>query len=203
MTFKITTIKATGEVKTWARASAPGLKMLQDAVGGYVELIPTTDGSQFYVNEDGLSKRLPINAVASIAASRPIVGDVIIVHDETPPHDQEEGDDDDRDPNEPPKTPNAYTVAVYLCDREFGGPEEGGWYYDSGRLSVDHWFATKVFPTRAEANVYRDQLQIDLDTGDNAGRPKTSSVLSIGRFMAEVYDSIPPAHYPATRPFYS
>ncbi len=31
--------------------------------------------------------------------------------------------------------PPAYvTVAVYECDRAYGGPEEGGWYYDCGDI---------------------------------------------------------------------
>jgi hypothetical protein len=32
------------------------------------------------------------------------------------------------------RKPAYLTVAVYLMDRAYGGPEEGGWYYDVGYL---------------------------------------------------------------------
>ena len=32
-----------------------------------------------------------------------------------------------------------YVVAVYLCDRAFGGHEEGGWWYQTGILAIDPW----------------------------------------------------------------
>ena len=30
-----------------------------------------------------------------------------------------------------------HSIAVYLIQRVYGGPEEGGWYYDAGELCVD------------------------------------------------------------------
>jgi len=38
----------------------------------------------------------------------------------------------------------SYTVAVYICDRAYGGPEEGGWWYDCGVPSEGQYYA-KVF----------------------------------------------------------
>ena len=100
------------------------------------------------------------------------------------------------------ETPGAYTVAVYLCDRAYGGPEEGGWYYDTGRLSVQHWNRTRVFATLAEAHAYQTNVQRDLEANENAGRPGISSVLSIGRYYADVLNVVPPRYYPETAPHY-
>jgi hypothetical protein len=33
------------------------------------------------------------------------------------------------------KNSNMVSVAVYRCDRAFGGPEEGGWYFDAGAVT--------------------------------------------------------------------
>ena len=30
-----------------------------------------------------------------------------------------------------------YSIAAYSISREYGGPEEGGWYYDSGEVLPD------------------------------------------------------------------
>jgi len=30
-----------------------------------------------------------------------------------------------------------HSATVYLVQRLYGGPEEGGWYYDSGELCTD------------------------------------------------------------------
>lgn len=52
------------------------LDALQTAVGGYVEVVPC-DGGALFVNEDGLSLKLPPNSFASFLAGRMIVGDVV------------------------------------------------------------------------------------------------------------------------------
>lgn len=33
-----------------------------------------------------------------------------------------------------PVTPKYKHVNAYACNQEYGGPEEGGWYYETGRL---------------------------------------------------------------------
>lgn len=59
----------------------PTLEELQAAVGGYVEFVPVPamDGITMVVDEDGLPKAKPVNALASEIAMRPIVGDVVLV----------------------------------------------------------------------------------------------------------------------------
>jgi hypothetical protein len=58
-----------------------GLKVLQNAVGGLIELVPVKEDNDFMmiVNEEGLLKRLRINPVATILAGKPIVGAVAVI----------------------------------------------------------------------------------------------------------------------------
>ena len=54
------------------------LKEAQDFVGGYIEIIVKGD-VQIVVNEEGLLHRLPENTFASIFASQPLVGNVLVL----------------------------------------------------------------------------------------------------------------------------
>ena len=57
------------------------LVQLQHAVGGSIERYqdPTEDRPiHFWVNEDGITKKLPLNMVASILAGHRLHGDVVI-----------------------------------------------------------------------------------------------------------------------------
>ena len=102
-------------------------------------------------------------------------------------------DTDTRDDGLPP----VESVALYLVDRAYGGPEEGGWWYDYGtlvpleqarELAPMHW--QPQYLTREENNTPRHQELRDhvlqgqayLDATANKGRPSTSSVLSQGRY---------------------
>ena len=116
---------------------------------------------------------------------------------------------EEREHREPEPTPAPFwTVAIYLIDRSYGGPEEGGWYYTSGDR-VDHvldgvpgsWLLT-VYDTEEQCEVFVKQLQDLLDKTVNVGRRDIGSVLSTGRYQAEVYNGHPPKHYPETRPHY-
>jgi len=96
----------------------------------------------------------------------------------------------------------AYTVAVYLCDRAWGGAEEGGWYYDTGTPCDEYAEFTRGFVREAAARVYAEQLNTSHSAEWNRDRAQTSSVLSQGRYYAEVCEGLPTA-YPSTRPYYS
>lgn len=85
--------------------------------------------------------------------------------------------------------------SVYMVDRAYGGPEEGGWYFDYG---VPH--RSLVPKNKKSARIlfsalstYRRRL--------NEGRADISSVLSEGQFIVRVEDS-PPQVWPSTRPHY-
>lgn len=58
--------------------SRPSLEEAQEAVGGFVEMIPVQHG-QLLVNEEGLIMSLPPNPTASQIAGRPIVGNAMLL----------------------------------------------------------------------------------------------------------------------------
>lgn len=91
-----------------------------------------------------------------------------------------------------------YLVGVYLCDRAYGGPEEGGWWYTTGELCR----AIRVFGNLNRALEHAWRLQMRLDATLNRGRRDISSVLSTGRYYAEVHDDTLPDCYPSVRPHY-
>lgn len=101
-----------------------------------------------------------------------------------------------------PREPRYYTVRVYLQDRNYGGPEEGGWYFTSGDFDAAFGYLTRSFKTRGEAVKYADFLHADLLDGINKHRPSISSVLSQGRYAAEVWDEEAPLCYPTFKPHY-
>ena len=101
-----------------------------------------------------------------------------------------------------------HSVAVYLVQRLFGGPEEGGWYYDGGELctapeltAFGTTFASG-HEDRAVAMAAEVQAHLDRDwnVADHA-RP-LSSVLSAGRYVAQVNEGWPPVAFPVERPRY-
>lgn len=64
----------------------PPLELLQELVGGYIEVVPMQfklDGAAalMYVNEDGISKRLPTNQAATLLTGgfHVIVGTAVLV----------------------------------------------------------------------------------------------------------------------------
>lgn len=91
-----------------------------------------------------------------------------------------------------------YSVAVYLVDRAYGGPEEGNWWYDTGDLIKQ----IKLFHVEQKAIQFRDRMQRLLDKTLNKGRRSIGSVLSKGWYYAEVHDGIPPSFYPSAKPRY-
>lgn len=83
-------------------------------------------------------------------------------------------------------------VAVYDVTREFGGPEEGGWWYDSGTL-IDVRTTTNM----DEAKRLKDELAEDY--------PMTKcrySVLGGEDYDINITPDFPAAFFPAERPHY-
>ncbi len=93
------------------------------------------------------------------------------------------------------------TVAVFLVDRAYGGPEEGGWWYDTGEPAHEYARFTRGFRNDAPAAAYAARLNRVLCDNLNKGRHPISSVLSKGRYRALVCDGNP-RPYPETRPHY-
>lgn len=92
-------------------------------------------------------------------------------------------------------------VHLFLCDRVYGGPEEGGWYYEAGE-PIMHT-ANRVFEDAQEAANYRAQLSQTVEKELNEDMPAIDSVLSQGQYRFQV--GLPgelPASYPVERPRY-
>jgi len=86
-------------------------------------------------------------------------------------------------------------INTYLDDRAYGGPEEGGWYFNTSELvdsvplpaggSYPHW--------RAECKMREVEM--------NEGRPSISSVSSMGQYRIAI-ESHHGKNYPKERPHY-
>ena len=91
-----------------------------------------------------------------------------------------------------------YILAIYEIDRQYGGPEEGGWWFDSGELiRVVKTFRTEqeAFEKCRRANILLRKLQgnhLSVNSVNYTG----------GRYAFDVYKDIAPSHYPETRPYY-
>ncbi len=89
-------------------------------------------------------------------------------------------------------------VAFYEVDREYGGPEEGGWYFDSGRfVRATGFYLTDEAAIAAvrRANRLLERLQ--------RHRHSVDSVLYTGgRYRAFSFTGLPPERFPAERPRY-
>jgi hypothetical protein len=101
------------------------------------------------------------------------------------------------------------SVAIYLVDRAFGGPEEGGWWYTHGTPVTENlsdevgkdWALPRYFHNENEAVSYSEQLQDRLDDTVNKGRRSIGSVLSQGLYWAYVEEGHP-RPFPEERPHY-
>jgi hypothetical protein len=100
------------------------------------------------------------------------------------------------------KEPRYYTVRVYLQDQSYGGPEEGGWYYQTGEFAWEFVRYSRRFATRKMAALYAGLVNKETLAGVNEGRPSTGSVLSRGKYVAEVWGEEAPLSYPAKKPHY-
>lgn len=109
--------------------------------------------------------------------------------------------------DEDEKKPDFYTVSVFLVDRAYGGPEEGGWWYDTGTPCTEIFeeLGTYKLPQITTDKEYafarRKVMQQLLDATLNVGRPSIGSSISRGKYRAVVSDNFPVA-YPAERPRY-
>jgi hypothetical protein len=76
-------IKSDGSIsEVKFKGKKPSLEEMQQAVGGYIEMIPTKDKRMMVINEEGKMKHLPLNSVATsmvtLFQGDFIVGDVLI-----------------------------------------------------------------------------------------------------------------------------
>jgi hypothetical protein len=86
-------------------------------------------------------------------------------------------------------------VNVYMHDRAYGGPEEGGWSYDT------HDPVLSVPVARADVGDVERACRLQYEQTLNAGRRPVYSVLSEGRYVVEV-EARPASAKPERRPRY-
>ena len=97
-----------------------------------------------------------------------------------------------------PKYPNTTFVNVYLIDRAYGGPEEGGWYYEVGEFSDG-----EAFPDEREEDIQRalNQAKARCDDYNENRNSDIGSVLSEGRYVVRV-ENHPGENFPDVKPHY-
>jgi hypothetical protein len=91
-----------------------------------------------------------------------------------------------------------HILAFYEVDRAYGGPEEGGWWYDCGqlvRIITTERTVTRANALAARANGLLARLQRSKRTID-------SVAYDGGRHAVMVFERVAPAHFPAERPCY-
>lgn len=110
--------------------------------------------------------------------------------------DQWNGQDD------PPKRERRYTVTIFILDQAYGGPEEGGWWYETGAPTTDALKSyTRTFTSAEAAARYAEFLNRTIVEEWNEGRYPLSSVCCDGIYRA-VWDKGTPKPFPSHRPHY-
>lgn len=89
-------------------------------------------------------------------------------------------------------------VNVYLHDRAYGGPEEGGWWYDIYEPVAEEC-AEYTFESVAQAAY---DAKVKWAKEENKHRRHPSSVCSEGHYVVRL-EAWPAEYSPASRPYYS
>jgi hypothetical protein len=93
---------------------------------------------------------------------------------------------------------SSFVVAFYEIDRAYGGPEEGGWWFDCGDL-------VRVFAVcKSEDRAYEIARRANdlLQVLQRCKRSVGSVLYSGGRHTAMVFENTAPAAFPPGRPHY-
>jgi hypothetical protein len=94
------------------------------------------------------------------------------------------------------------TVALYHEEMAFGGPEEGGWWYDEG-FFIRRLKRFRGPHARVRALKFADRVNRQNRARDKRlRRPSYSSVVSTGREVALIFSGKPDSFYPYYKPHY-
>lgn len=92
-----------------------------------------------------------------------------------------------------------YIIALYEIDRAYGGPEEGGWFFDTGELVR----LLALAPTETRAIALADRANRLLERLQRHRRRVDSVLYDGGRFTAVVFEWAAPPIFPEVRPHYA
>ena len=91
-----------------------------------------------------------------------------------------------------------YVLAFYEMDRAYGGPEEGGWWYDTGQLERPFRIVTgeaRAITLVARANALLERLQ-------RTKRSVSSVAYQGGRHRVVLFENAAPHDFPKNAPRY-
>lgn len=91
-----------------------------------------------------------------------------------------------------------YVLAFYEIDRACGGPEEGGWYFDTGQLVR----VFRVFKNEEKALTVAYRVNRLLHHLQRNKRSVDSVIYDGGRHEVVVFEDFAPRFFPETRPQY-
>ncbi len=92
-------------------------------------------------------------------------------------------------------TPYQY-INIYLIDRAYGGPEEGGWWYDTQDLEESRWFSTEQNAENALQDIENIYEQENKERNSNI-----YSVCSDGKYVVRLEQYLGESS-PAYKPHY-
>lgn len=96
-----------------------------------------------------------------------------------------------------------FILCVYDAALAFGGPEEGGWWYEVGSLVQTKTYNRK--PTKREVDLFYKKIE-KMNRAED--RTDITSVNSRGSYVGRVHEGSTgkwnaPEFYPTRRPYYS
>lgn len=116
------------------------------------------------------------------------------------------GGDEPEDEDEP--EPLFWYLNVYLTDRAYGGPEEGGWWYNYGVPATDlpdvavcYGPYTNSEEDQESMRIRREVIQMYLDKHNSERRSDLNSVLSEGRYIV-CREGHVAQYWPKEKPYY-
>lgn len=96
------------------------------------------------------------------------------------------------------KARGRFVLTFYELDRKYGGPEEGGWWYNTGDLVR----VSRGYDDEQQAEAAADRANRLLEYLQRRKRSLGSVLYRGGRHRCEVWDQPPPECWPETRPHY-
>lgn len=95
-------------------------------------------------------------------------------------------------------TERTFTLAFFEMDRAYGGPEEGGWWFDCGQFVRN----LRTYPTQATAEAAQRRANALLHRLQRNKRDVGSVIYSGGRHSVLMFEGDVPQAIPTERPYY-